>query len=119
MNLGVECAARRDTAAAIKYNEEAVAIDSAQTMAHYNLGLLYLAVRNYGLADKHISSATAYGLRDPSLFQYAGDVCLNQKEYNRALRYYSSYLEMVPSDNRIREIRDRIQRALPGSQNGQ
>ncbi|HEY6192856.1 MAG TPA: tetratricopeptide repeat protein [Bacteroidota bacterium] len=115
LNLGVEYANRHDTAAAVKYNEQAVAMDSTQKLAHANLGILYTNLRNYKLADRHFSSAIYFGLREPAIYRYAGDVCYVLDQYDRALRYYDSYLELVPADQKVRDARDRIRRALADS----
>jgi Flp pilus assembly protein TadD len=115
LNLGVEYANRHDTAAAVKYNEQAVAMDSTQKLAHANLGILYTNLRNYKLADRHFSSAIYFGLREPAIYRYAGDVCYVLDQYDRALRYYDSYLELVPADQKVRDARDRIRRAFADS----
>ncbi len=106
LNLGVEYAGRHDTAEAIRYNEQAVAMDSTQRLAHANLGILYTNTRQYRRAEKHFSTAISLGLREPVVFRYAGDVCFVLEEYEKAVRYYETYLGFVPSDQKVRQSRD-------------
>jgi Flp pilus assembly protein TadD len=119
LNLGVEYAGRHDTVTAIKYSEQALAMDSTQKLAHANLGILYTNLRNYPQAERHFSTAINLGLREPAVFRYAGDVCFVRGEYDRALSYYNSYLEMVPADQKVRDARDRVRRALGEAPNRQ
>jgi Tfp pilus assembly protein PilF len=112
LNLGVEYANRHDTALAIEFNEKAVAMDSTQRLAHANLGILYSAKGKYSLADRHFATAIELGMKDPSLFRYAGDVCSVLNEFDRAYQYYTSYLELVPSDSKVRAVRDRVRESL-------
>lgn len=106
LNLGVEYAGRRDTASAIRFNEMAIAIDSTSRFAHANLGILYTNAHEYRLAEEHFSTAISLGLREPSIFRYAGDVCFFLGEYQKALGYYETYLVFVPSDEKVRQSRD-------------
>jgi hypothetical protein len=115
-NIGVEYASRGDTAQAIAFNERAVAIDPGQRLAHANLGILYAATGNYPLADRHFASALGLGMRDPTLYLYAGDVAALLKDYRRALQFYNSYLELVPNDRRVRAARDAIRAMIPAGQ---
>jgi tetratricopeptide (TPR) repeat protein len=110
-NLGVEYAGRGDTARAIEFNERAVAIDSNQRLAHANLGILFTNTHRYALAQQHFASAIALGMHEPVIYRYAGDVCVAQNEYPKALEYYKSYLELVPSDKRVRSICEQIQQS--------
>ena len=111
-NLGVEYANRQDTLAAVRCNEQAIAMDSTQILAHGNLGILYACLKNYPLAERHFAAAIRLGMKDPAIFRFAGDVCYILNENNRAVEYYTSYLELVPSDQKIRATRDQIIQAM-------
>ncbi len=113
-NLGVEYASRGDTAKGIEFNERAVALDSNHRLAHANLGILYASQRNLPAAEKHFARAIDLGMQEPVLFRYAGDIEVMLEKYNGALRYYDSYLRMVPGDNKIIAVRDQMRRAIAG-----
>jgi len=113
-NLGVECASRGDTVKAIQFNERAVAIDSNHRLAHANLGILYASTKNLAAAERHFAVAIELGMKEPVLFQYAGDLEMMLGKYNRALQYYDSYLQIVPGDKRIVEARNRVRQAISG-----
>ena len=113
-NLGVEYASRGDTAKGIEFNERAVALDSNHRLAHANLGILYASQRNLPAAEKHFARAIDLGMQEPILFRYAGDIEVMLEKYDGALRYYDSYLRMVPGDNKIIAVRDQMRRAITG-----
>jgi Tfp pilus assembly protein PilF len=115
LNLGVEYANRQDTAAAIRFNEQAIKMDSTQRLAHANLGILYTTRKDYPLAERHFTAAIDLGLREPAVLRYAGDVCYILDKYDRALKYYNSYLELVPGDQKVRDTRERVRQALSAS----
>ncbi len=116
-NLGVEYAGRNDTVNAIALNEQALIIDPRQQKAHANLGILYMSKKEYSRSDQHFTAAIALGMRDQVLFRYAGDVAVVVGDYPRALRYYDSYLELSPNDERVRGIRERVREIVRKSKN--
>lgn len=111
-NLGVEYASRGDTANAILFNERALAIDSDHRLAHANLGILYASQKKFAAAEKHFATAIMLGMRESVLFRYAGDIAVTLEHYDQALRYYDSYLEMVPGDRKILAVRDQVRQAV-------
>ena len=117
-NLGVEYAARNDTAHAIFYNEEAVKQNPTATKAHANLGILYASRGDYGLADQHFSAAISLGMTEPQVYRYAGDVCIHLHQYKRALQNYDIYLRANPGDARVRTVRQQVFQALTNQSTG-
>jgi tetratricopeptide (TPR) repeat protein len=112
-NIGVEYANRGDTDRAISFNERAVAIDPRQEKAHANLGLLYVAKKNYPLALSHFKKSFELGMRDPIVVKYAGDLCFFLGDNLGAVAYYDIYLGMKPDDQKTRALRDRAYMARP------
>ena len=51
-------------------------------------------------------------MRDQLLFRYAAEVCVMIQDYQRALKYYDTYLSMNPSDKQSRDVRNRIYQGL-------
>jgi tetratricopeptide (TPR) repeat protein len=111
-NLGVEYAARNDTAQAIFYNEEAIKQNPTAAKAHANLGILYASRGEYTTADQHFSTAISLGMAEPQLYRYAGDVCIHLRDYTRALQNYDIYLATNPGDARVRSVRQQVFQVL-------
>lgn len=111
-NLGVEFSSRGDTAQAIYWNTKAVELDSMHTSGNANLGILYMGKRDYAKANYYFGRAIAAGMREPKLFLYAAECSMLGKQYLTALKYYDSYLERVPGDDKVRQQRDRINAML-------
>ncbi len=114
-NIGVEYATRGDTDKAITYNEMALTYDSTSRLAHANLGILYAGRGRFLLAEEHLTKAVMLGMRDASLFRYAGQIAAMDGHYERALQFYNSYLEMVPGDRAALAARDRLRAAISSS----
>ncbi len=112
-NIGVEYAMRKDTTKAIEFNEQALTFDSTYRLAHANLGILYAGRGQLARAEDHLQKAIFYGMRDASLFRYAGEICAVNSHFERALQFYNSYLEMVPGDRAALAARERIRAYLP------
>ena len=111
-NIGVEFAARGDTAKAIEFNLLAVKKNPTMHKAYANLGILYSSRQDFRSADKYFSAAINLGMRDQLLFRYAAEVCVMIQDYQRALKYYDTYLSMNPSDKQSRDVRNRIYQGL-------
>lgn len=111
-NIGVEFASRGDTAKAIEFNLIAIKKNPTMHKAYANLGILYSSRQDFRLADKYFTAAINLGMRDQLLFRYAAEVCVMIQDYQRALKYYDTYLSMNPSDKQSRDVRNRIYQGL-------
>lgn len=109
MNLGVMYAQRGDTTAAIAYNKRALSMDSMYAKAHANLGFLYSKRRQYQEAAVHLQKAISYGLEEPFIFREMGSVNFFLNKFEMSLAYYNRYLELVPNDTTVKNIRDRLE----------
>jgi Tfp pilus assembly protein PilF len=107
-NLGVEYADRGDTAKAIEANMKCLAMDSAQVQAHTNLAVLYLNTKRPALAVVHAAKAISLGVEDPMIYRIEAKAYVALNDYKNAVSVYDEYLNLVPGDSYIRNLRDRI-----------
>jgi Tfp pilus assembly protein PilF len=109
MNLGVMFANRGDTANAIRYNLRALERDSGYAKAHANLGLLYSRQSKFAEAVPYLERAIALGLQEPFLYRELGSGEFFLSNYRRSLEYYNLYLQYVPGDKAVRDVRNRLE----------
>jgi len=111
-NLGVEYGNRKDTAMALYWNLKAVEVDSNHPNGHANIGILYMGKKEYAKAYEHYKKAITLGMREPKLFLFAAEAALLLKKYDESLRYYDTYLSMVPGDTKNQKQRDRLRNLI-------
>ena len=97
-NIGAEFIDRKDTLDAIKYLRKALDIDSNYAIAHANLALLYTSLKDYPRAGYHAERAILEGVKEPVMFNIAGNSNRMMKNIDKAVSYYEVYVRMVPGD---------------------
>jgi tetratricopeptide (TPR) repeat protein len=95
-NLGVMYYFQNDFAAALKYDQQAIALNSQEPMVHNNLGVIYLAQKKYSLAEQAFKAELAVNPGyDKALFNL-GDLYYRQKNWLLAAQYFSDALQVNP-----------------------
>ena len=77
------------SAAALLY-QKILAIDKKQSDAHNLLGAVYVATKNYKLAEKHLLKATKYASNYAPAHYNLGKAYLDQQKLHLALAAFSS-----------------------------
>jgi Tfp pilus assembly protein PilF len=108
INLGVAYSQRGDTATAMKMYKKALSMDSTRSKAYANLGSLLMRQNNFIEAANNFSKAIDYGLYDSLLFKETATVFFQLGEYKKAITYFDAYLSIVPTDERVRYIRNKL-----------
>lgn len=108
INLGVALSQRGDTITAMKMYRKALAMDSTRSKAYANIGSLLMRQKYYPEAAYNFSKAIDNGLYDSMLFKETATAYFQLGDYTKALTYFNAYLSIVPTDEDIRFIRDKL-----------
>ena len=82
------------SAAALLY-QKILAIDKKQSDAHNLLGAVYVATKNYKLAEKHLLKATKYASNYAPAHYNLGKAYLDQQKLHLALAAFSRAVEVA------------------------
>jgi hypothetical protein len=102
INLGVAYSQRGDTSTAMKMYKKALSMDSTRSKAYANLGSLLMRQNNFIEAANNFNKAIDYGLYDSLLF----------KETATAYFQLGEYLSIVPTDEKVRYIRNKLDEVI-------
>jgi Tfp pilus assembly protein PilF len=108
INLGVALSQRGDTTTAMKMYRKALSMDSTRSKAYANIGSLLMRQKNYAEAAYNFSKAIDNGLYDSMLFRETATAYFQLGDYTKALTYFDAYLSIVPTDEKMRFIRDKL-----------
>lgn len=115
INLGIEYVRQGDDSKAILLYQKALTLDSTRAKAYANLGSLYMKRNDIKLAADNYYRAILYGLVDSILYREAGTAFYLAGDYHKSLTMYNYYLNMAPSDTKIKFIRDKLAELLQDS----
>ena len=73
-----------------------LAIDNKQSDAHNLLGAIYVATKNFKLAEKHLLKATKYARNYAPAHYNLGKAYLDQQKYHQALVAFSKAVKLQP-----------------------
>ena len=104
---------------AIRYYEYAATVDSTNMESYYSLGLIYLIQKDTLRALAHFSKAadfnrrqtsqdTSVGLRHANSVYILGLINYKIKNYDEALKWFNSYLQVEPSGDYSQKAKDFI-----------
>lgn len=108
INLGVALSQRGDSITAMKMYRKALSMDSTRSKAYANIGSLLMRQKNYAEAAYNFSKAIDNGLYDSMLFKETATAYFQLGDYSKALTYFDAYLSIVPTDESIRFIRNKL-----------
>jgi tetratricopeptide (TPR) repeat protein len=74
-----------------------LAVDSKQSDAHNLLGAVYVARKNYKLAEKHLLKATKYASNYAPAHYNLGKAYLDQKKHHLALAAFTKTVKLQPN----------------------
>ncbi|MDC9720984.1 MAG: sulfotransferase [Gammaproteobacteria bacterium] len=83
------------TAAAQLY-QQILTVDNKQSDAHNLLGAVYVATKNYKLAEKHLLKATKYAKNYAPAHYNLGKAYLDQQKHHLALAAFSKAVKLQP-----------------------
>lgn len=112
INLGVAYSQRGDTATAMKMYKKALLMDSTRSKAYANLGSLLMRQNNFIEAANNFSKAIDFGLYDSLLFKETATAFFQLGEYKKAITYFDAYLSIVPTDEKVRYIRNKLDEVI-------
>jgi len=87
---------RGNLAAASKLYQDILTIDNKQSDAHNLLGAVYVATKNFKLAEKHLLKATKYALNYAPAHYNLGKAYLDQHKHHLALTAFSKAVKLDP-----------------------
>jgi tetratricopeptide (TPR) repeat protein len=82
--------------AAAQLYQKILAIDNKQSDAHNLLGAVYVATKNYKLAEKHLLKATKYAKNYGPAHYNLGKAYLDQQKHHLALAAFSKAVKLQP-----------------------
>jgi Flp pilus assembly protein TadD len=112
INLGVAYSQRGDTSTAMKMYKKALSMDSTRSKAYANLGSLLMRQNNFIEAANNFNKAIDYGLYDSLLFKETATAYFQLGEYKKAITYFDAYLSIVPTDEKVRYIRNKLDEVI-------
>jgi tetratricopeptide (TPR) repeat protein len=76
--------------------QQILAIDNKHSDAHNLLGAVYVATKNYKLAEKHLLKATKYAINYAPAHYNLGKAYLDQQKHHLALAAFSKAVKLQP-----------------------